>query len=66
MLEKERDIEGLIRGIRIEVLLLSRMIVKQEKERKLVKGFSSGKILEGIGKIVVTLASMNHHIQASG
>ena len=38
---------------RIEVILLSGMILKQEKERKLVKDFkSSGTILKQEGKLV--------------
>ena len=50
MLEKERDIKGLARDIRIEVLLLPEMILKQEKGRKLVKGFSSGMIPKEVRK----------------
>ena len=56
MLEKERQERRLVRDIRIEVLLLSRMILKQKKERKLVKGFSSGMISERTGKILVVIS----------
>ena len=40
----------LARDIRIEVLLSSGMIVKQKKERRLVKGFSSGMIPKEVRK----------------
>ena len=53
MLEKERQERRLIRDTKIEVIILSRMILKQKKERKLVKGFSSGMIPERTGKILV-------------
>ena len=57
MLEKERQERRLVRDIRIEVLLLSGMKLKQKKERKKVrKGFLSGMIPERIGKILVVIS----------
>ena len=56
MLEKEKQERRLIRDTKIKVILLSGTILKQRKERKLVKGFSSGMIPERIGKILVLIS----------
>ena len=56
MLEKERQERRLVGDIRIDVMLLSGMILKQERERNLEKGFSSGMIPERIGKILVVIS----------
>ena len=56
MLEKERQERSLVRDTKIEVILSSGMILKQGKERKLVKGFLSGTIPERTGKILVVIS----------
>ena len=56
MLEKERQERRLIRDTKIEVILSSGMILKQKKERKLVKGFPSGTIPQRTGKILVVIS----------
>ena len=56
MLEKERQERRLVRDTRIEVILSSGMILKQEREKKLEKGFLSGTIPERIGKILVDIS----------
>ena len=56
MLEKEKQERRLIRDTKIEVILSSGTILKQGKERKLVKGFSSGMIPERIGKFLVVIS----------
>ena len=56
MSEKERQERRLVRDIRIKVLLSSGTILKQKKERKLVKGFLSGTIPERTGKILVDIS----------
>ena len=53
---KERQERELVRGLRIEILLSSGMILKQEREGQLVKCFSSGTIPERIGKILVAIS----------
>ena len=66
MLKKEKQERRLIRDTKIEVILSSGMILKQGKERKPVKGFSSGMIPERIGKFLVVISfqeSSNSSIQ---
>ena len=52
----------LVRGIRIEVLLLPGAILKQKKERKLIKGFYSGTISERILVVISFQQSSNSSI----
>ena len=56
MLEKRETRERLVRDIRIEVLLSPGVILKQKKERKLVKGFLSGTIPERTRRILVVIS----------
>ena len=56
MLKKERQERRLVSDIRIEVLLSLGTILQQKKERKLVKGFSSGMIPERTEKILVVIS----------
>ena len=54
--------EGLVRHIRIEVLLLPGAILNQKEERKLVKGFSSGMIPERILVVISFEESSNSSV----
>ena len=57
-----RKRERLVRGIRIEVLLLPGAILKQKEERKVLKGFSSGTIPDRILVVISFQESSNSSI----